>query len=1265
MRVNNSTLLILILCVFFVFNLSGANAQSNQNPSQEIKSLENDSDLVGFCGFHKKYEIFLQQGLTRSALSKEKLISLGKMDTEGNIIEDYVGQQVDFWTWNFKYSTVEQIQATCKAVGSNCYIYVHDIESINQTTIDAIKNEFDLHIYPTDRAHFGSEWKPGIDGDDKVTILIYNIKDNYYYGSGSSYIAGYFDPYDETTNYQSNQREMFYMDCNPATPGSNQFYGTLAHEFQHMIHFNEDGNEETWINEGCSGYAEFICGYGWRKPSHFFTSPDNQLTLWSQTLDDYEQTFLFILYLYEKYGGAPSIKALVQESANGISGVEIALSGQGYSTPFNNIFTDWIAANFLDDTSIGTGQYGYSNIDLSSYPISFDNSHGSYPASSSGSVNKYASDYIQFTNGASASFDYTGPVSGLLLKLGSTQNAVESITGTKSVPDFGSTYSQIVLVAQAHNSSGGYSYTVTTQTSEDKNLRIYSGTGANNSFTYDTASHVCSFNTSVENSGSETVNHFYVGYYLSTDNIVDPGDYLVTSADYSNLPGGQYTNLTGTIDLDNFSLAELPAGTYYAGVYIDYLGEVDETDEDDNTWVDTGTINWTGPSSLKPNLTIYTGSGSDNSFSFNSSTGVINFSSSIINNGSDNSSSFRIGWYLSIDQNINTSDKLITSEFLAGLNKDANINITGSKDLDEICDQIPVGTYYAGAVIDYNDQVAESNEFDNDHVWTSPTVTWNGCDPGQTIQVSIDQDLTCGCNNGDTFVAAVKVEDVTGEEIYAYGFDLLFNSGDLEVTGVSSDGTITSGWGAPTQYSSTGMVTIASAGSSVLSGSGTLVKITFRAVKNHTDGEFVNLNFQNFLFNEGSPIVSTSNGKVTFSCSSSLVLSGSAKYYTGSPELQDVKIDISGGLTNSVMTNASGFYEFSNLVSGANYQLTASKPRNSQTESAISTFDASYALRFWASLITLNEEQKIAADVSGNGEITAFDASIILRYYVGQDVSQYEVAKWKFVVPPVTNWLSPTTIRSYTSLSSSQTNQNFNGILIGDITGNYSGSMLAKAGDGTVVPGEMRSLTGNMLELPIRIEGVSSYSAVGFELKINNSALKVENVSLARENEQVLLAFHEQNGTLRVAVAGAVELKDTDLLNIVFKKKTGANNNDIKITLMNYEIDAKRVDSPQEWLVAVEKLPEQFDLKQNYPNPFNPSTKICYSVAEKSSIKLVIYNTIGQKVRELVNLTQIAGNYEILWDGRDEIGKEAPSGIYIVQFETDTFNKAVKIVKTK
>jgi hypothetical protein len=92
---------------------------------------------------------------------------------------------------------------------------------------------------------------------------------------------------------------------------------------------------------------------------HPFTS----LTFWGSTLADYGVSYLFILYLYEKFGGAPLISALVQEQANGIEGIENTLAAFGHSDTFDEIFDDWTIANYLDDTRVND-RYGYNTLDI-------------------------------------------------------------------------------------------------------------------------------------------------------------------------------------------------------------------------------------------------------------------------------------------------------------------------------------------------------------------------------------------------------------------------------------------------------------------------------------------------------------------------------------------------------------------------------------------------------------------------------------------------------------------------------------------------------------------------------------------------------------------------------------------------------------------------------------------------------------------------------------------------------------------------------------
>ena len=99
---------------------------------------------------------------------------------------------------------------------------------------------------------------------------------------------------------------------------------------------------------------------------------------------------------------------------------------------------------------------------------------------------------------------------------------------------------------------------------------------------------------------------------------------------------------------------------------------------------------------------------------------------------------------------------------------------------------------------------------------------------------------------------------------------------------------------------------------------------------------------------------------------------------------------------------------------------------------------------------------------------------------------------------------------------------------------------------------------------------------------------------------------------------------------------------------------------PQAKIVA-SVIPEKFELFQNYPNPFNFGTLIKYALPEESNVRLVIYNLLGQKVKELVEKTQSPGYYTIYWDGKDNRGENVGSGIYFYRIQTGSFTKTAKM----
>ncbi len=92
------------------------------------------------------------------------------------------------------------------------------------------------------------------------------------------------------------------------------------------------------------------------------------------------------------------------------------------------------------------------------------------------------------------------------------------------------------------------------------------------------------------------------------------------------------------------------------------------------------------------------------------------------------------------------------------------------------------------------------------------------------------------------------------------------------------------------------------------------------------------------------------------------------------------------------------------------------------------------------------------------------------------------------------------------------------------------------------------------------------------------------------------------------------------------------------------------------------EIPTEFALAQNYPNPFNPETEIRYALPQAERVTIEIFNVLGQKVRTLLNTQQNAGYYNVRWNGRDNNGRLAGSGLYIYRISAGSFVAARKMI---
>jgi len=318
-----------------------------------------------------------------------------------------VGDRRLFHASNVDTEEQFDLYATLRYKTDHVYMWVEEGEPINESNLKAAADLFEEQTYSTNRAFFGAEWTPGVDNDPHLSIL-------HATNLGNS-VAGYYSSADQFVSEvreDSNEMEMFYINIDNVSVNSAFYNGVLAHEFQHMIHWYNDRNEETWLNEGFSELATYLNGFDVGGSDYLFAdAPDTQLNSWPSGPGaagaNYGGSYLFTSYFLDRFG-SEATRALVAHEENSFASVDAVLREQGSELTYEDLFGDWVVANLLDDPGILDGRHGYDDIDPPAVDVETTYFDNAYPVSEQATVHQHGTDYIELQGRQPLTVTFTG-----------------------------------------------------------------------------------------------------------------------------------------------------------------------------------------------------------------------------------------------------------------------------------------------------------------------------------------------------------------------------------------------------------------------------------------------------------------------------------------------------------------------------------------------------------------------------------------------------------------------------------------------------------------------------------------------------------------------------------------------------------------------------------------------------------------------------------------------------------------------------------------
>lgn len=291
-----------------------------------------------------------------------------------------------FWVADSAIGRQRAIDARLRVQRASVAMWVeldawHDIRQL-----EAAAEHFESEIYPRVRAAFGSEWTPGIDNDPRIHILHAS-------GLGED-VLGYtssLDEYPKEVHPLSNEAEMIVIDIDRVDVGSSTYNALLARQFQRLVQWNQDRNEDRWLKEGLAELAVALCGLDAAHTQGLYpVQPNTSLIHWDGDERHRKAVYSFAAYFHGRFGDKGT-RVLTSEPANGIRGIDTTLEKLDADISFDDLFAEWPVTSYLDGASdVQSWHQGSTDRDQSA----LGTIHEAYPVERESSVKQYGVDYV-------------------------------------------------------------------------------------------------------------------------------------------------------------------------------------------------------------------------------------------------------------------------------------------------------------------------------------------------------------------------------------------------------------------------------------------------------------------------------------------------------------------------------------------------------------------------------------------------------------------------------------------------------------------------------------------------------------------------------------------------------------------------------------------------------------------------------------------------------------------------------------------------------